>query len=249
MSSHASASTAGQPSGRTMAVPPARSYSRSDPIDLTLDDDDGASSRQVIDPISSPQPRHGNLPADSPPKTPVCIGQLSTTTLVLYPVPYLLRQGHVAADSDWALVRLCYEHAAGQETIHVQKSPRRAPPIDIVPGENFGVAELKVAMSFGPMLGKGLIWLDAEVQRGQPHVTVSSSLGRAAFDSASANAGIHLKENIPVVANFLHQSGLFLDHPTLPFVVQWVMSEYYYNPHNPPPGGHARALTGVRRLG
>ncbi|KZT02408.1 uncharacterized protein LAESUDRAFT_730152 [Laetiporus sulphureus 93-53] len=384
MSSHASASTAAQPFGRTMAAPPARSYSRSDPIDLTLDDDDDAASayqhrickrpctdtrdfnasrgysgddestvyhapqssnltplmststlhspmaqspidrsfwshpahsidpppfpstpntvhtpqftgpsnssafhlrqlpsqngatashvsppsplphanpehssngseRQVIDLTSSPspppgpprlqQPQNGNLPVDLPPKTPVCIGQLSATALVLYPIPYLLPQDHVAADSDWAPVRLCYEHtphkAAGQETIHIKTPPMRTPTGEIVPGENFGVVEQKVATYLGPMLGKGLIRLDAKVRRGPPTLPILP-LQMLVYTP---------KGNIPVVANFLHQSGLFLDHPTLPSDVQRVMSQYYYNPHNPPPGGHARALTGIGRLG
>lgn len=57
------------------------------------------------------------------------------------------------------------------------------------------------------------------------------------------------KGNIPVVGNYLHQSGLFLDHPTLPADVHRLMTQYYFNPHNPPPGGHARALGANGRLG
>ncbi len=45
------------------------------------------------------------------------------------------------------------------------------------------------------------------------------------------------KGNILVVGNFLRQSGLLLEHPIiLPANI------LYHNPHNPPPGGHARAL-------
>ncbi len=45
------------------------------------------------------------------------------------------------------------------------------------------------------------------------------------------------KGNIAVVGNFLRQSGLLLEHPILtPTHV------LYHNPHNPPSGGHARAL-------
>lgn len=52
------------------------------------------------------------------------------------------------------------------------------------------------------------------------------------------------KGNIPVVANYLHQQGLFLDHPTLASDVQRLLKGYYFNPHNPPPGGFARAMVG-----
>ncbi len=51
-----------------------------------------------------------SLPPELPPKTPVCIGSLTVTALVLYPVPYLMPQN--AADPEWAYVRLQYEHRA-----------------------------------------------------------------------------------------------------------------------------------------
>jgi SWI/SNF-related matrix-associated actin-dependent regulator of chromatin subfamily A3 len=45
------------------------------------------------------------------------------------------------------------------------------------------------------------------------------------------------KGNITIVGNFLRQSGLLLEHPSpIPSRI------LYHNPHNPPPGGHARAL-------
>lgn len=48
------------------------------------------------------------------------------------------------------------------------------------------------------------------------------------------------KGNIPVVGNYLHQCGLLLDHPTPPYEMRYLVSQnqHYYNPHNPPPGGH-----------
>ena len=45
------------------------------------------------------------------------------------------------------------------------------------------------------------------------------------------------KGNILVVGNFLRQSGLLLEHPVIA-----PTNILYHNPHNPPPGGHARAL-------
>ncbi|TFY59845.1 hypothetical protein EVJ58_g5522 [Rhodofomes roseus] len=194
-----------------------------------------SSSRQVIDLTSSPspppvalhppQPQQGNLPPDLPPKTPVCIGQLTVTALVLYPIPYLLAQEH--ADAEWAPVRLTYEHtphkAAGSETIHIKTPSSKSPAGEVLQGESFAFVEQKAAAFLGPMLGKGLIRLDAKVRRGMPNLLVYTPKG-----------------NIPVVAGYLQQSGLLLDHPTLPGDIHRVMSQYYYNPHNPPPGGHNR---------
>ena len=57
------------------------------------------------------------------------------------------------------------------------------------------------------------------------------------------------KGNITVVANYLHQNGLFLDHPTVPSDIQRIRTQFYFNPHNPPPGGHKAALGANARLG
>ncbi|OCH94709.1 hypothetical protein OBBRIDRAFT_722057 [Obba rivulosa] len=215
----------------------------------------GPSNHQVIDLTSSPSPppiaistppclpAEGNLPSDLPPKTPVCIGQLTVTALVLYPISYLQPEGHIG-DAEWAPVRLNYEHnpnkPGGQETIHIKTPSMKTSDGEIVPGENFGVVEQKVATYLGPMFGKGLIRLEAKVRRGQPNLPILP-LQILVYTP---------KGNIPVVGNYLHQSGLFLDHPTLPVDVQRLATQHYFNPHNPPPGGHARAPVGVHgRLG
>lgn len=56
--------------------------------------------------------------------------------------------------------------------------------------------------------------------------------------------------NIPIVARFLQQSGLFLDHPQEQY---WdperIRHFLYLNPHNPPEGGHARHIIGSNRTG
>ncbi|KAI0961971.1 hypothetical protein AcV7_000926 [Taiwanofungus camphoratus] len=211
-----------------------------------------AMTRQVIDLTSSPSPppvmsrpqlsSQGNMPSDLPPKTPVCIGQLTVTALVLYPIPYLLPQEHLV-DTEWAPVRLTYEHTphklGGQETIHIKTPNAKSPTGELLQGENFGVVEQKVATYLGPMLGKGLIRLDAKVRKGMPNLPILP-LQMIVYTP---------KGNIPVVGNYLHQSGLFLDHPTLPADVHRLMTQYYFNPHNPPPGGHARALGANGRLG
>ena len=46
------------------------------------------------------------------------------------------------------------------------------------------------------------------------------------------------------MSQYLQQKGLYLDHPTLPADIQRLAGQYYYNPHNPPPGGHNRDLSG-----
>jgi SWI/SNF-related matrix-associated actin-dependent regulator of chromatin subfamily A3 len=50
------------------------------------------------------------------------------------------------------------------------------------------------------------------------------------------------KGNVAIVGNFLRQSGLLLEHPLL--IPTHIL---YHNPHNPPPGGHARALMAASR--
>lgn len=54
------------------------------------------------------------------------------------------------------------------------------------------------------------------------------------------------KGNIPVVGDYLQKCGLLLDRPIPPFD----LGKYcYLNPHNPPPGGHNRAIMASNRLG
>ena len=48
--------------------------------------------------------------------------------------------------------------------------------------------------------------------------------------------------NIPIVARYLRQSGLLLDHPSNAWERPRIERYLYSNPHNPPPGGYARAL-------
>lgn len=141
-------------------------------------------NRQVIDLTGSPSPPPqqrqltpsiSTLPSDLPPKTPVCIGQLTVTALVLYPVPYLRPHEPGLGDAEWATIQLRYEHnpnkPGGSETIHIMTPRTRAPNGEAVQGEGFGVVEQKVATSLGPMLGKGLIRLDGKVRKGMPNVS------------------------------------------------------------------------------
>ncbi|KAJ7099632.1 SNF2 family N-terminal domain-containing protein [Mycena crocata] len=201
----------------------------------------GAPDPRVIDLTGSPSPppnlMHAPpvLSADLPPKTPVCIGQLGVTALVLYPVPYLLPS--TTMNDEWAAVRLQYEHnpnkPGGAETIHIKAPQGRAPNGEQFLGEAFGVVEQKVATALGPMLGKGLIRLDAKVRKGPPNLPILP-LQMLVYTP---------KGNIPVVGNYLHQCGLLLDHPSPPYEMYRLVNQnqHYYNPHNPPPGGHRAA--------
>jgi hypothetical protein len=132
----------------------------------------------VIDLTGSPSPPphliSRPLPDDLPQKTPVCIGQLQVTALVLYPVEFLRPKESLTGETEWASVRLQYEHNPNnpekQETIHIKTPGTRVPGSDNIEGENFAVVEQKVATFLGPMLGKGLIRLDAKVRKGLPNV-------------------------------------------------------------------------------
>jgi SWI/SNF-related matrix-associated actin-dependent regulator of chromatin subfamily A3 len=142
------------------------------------------STSHIIDLTGSPSPPPSTntpptttLPPDLSPKTPVCIGQLTVTALVLYPVQYLLPR-NLNGEAEWAPVRLQHEHNPlkhDSETIHIQVPHTRTPLGEVVAGEAFGVVEQKVATSLGPMLGKGLIRLDAKVRKGPPNVLFSLS--------------------------------------------------------------------------
>lgn len=139
-------------------------------------------SPQVIDLTTSPSPppqqqpqRIPTLSPDLPPKTPVCIGQLTVTALILYPVAYITPRDS-SSDNEYTSVRLQYEHNPNKpgcsETIHIKTPTARGGNGELIPGEQFGVVEQKVATSLGPMLGKGLIRLDAKIRKGRPGVCI-----------------------------------------------------------------------------
>ena len=132
------------------------------------------------------------LPPEVPARTPVCIGQLVVTALVLYPIPYLNHHSsgmstdpNMPSESDdFAPVRLRYDplakerSATGDETIHIltpQTKYGDGADEKLFGGDNFGVVEQRVATVLGPMLGKGLIRVDAKIRRGIPNVSIDSS--------------------------------------------------------------------------
>ncbi|KAF8578440.1 hypothetical protein K439DRAFT_1528852 [Ramaria rubella] len=163
------------------------------------------------------------LPPEVPPRTPVCIGQLTVTALVLYPIPYLNhRAAGMSQDPNFA-----------HDSDEFAAIKSEGPDEKVVGGDNFGVVEQKVATVLGPMLGKGLIRVDAKVRRGMPNLPILP---------------LHLllftpKGNIPIVSTYLHNATLMLDHPAPPFDLNQTRLQgiLYSNPHNPPPGGFGRS--------
>lgn len=155
----------------------------SEVIDLTTSPSPPPSSSSHFSAGEQPAHAHSGM-LDVPPKAAVLIGQLTVTALVLYPISYL-QQGTpslLPSENEWATVRLQYDAALKQrnpnaeETIHIMTPPMRSANGEVIPGENFGVVEQKVATVLGPMLGKGLIRLDAKVRRGVPNVSYYHSL-------------------------------------------------------------------------
>jgi SWI/SNF-related matrix-associated actin-dependent regulator of chromatin subfamily A3 len=156
----------------------------------------GQSAHTVIDLTTSPSPSPAPRlppPALPPPpqfspsvqpitfetaslRTPVCIGRLDVTALILYPSPYLEISISEPSGSDtvWGPVRLQYERTPNHEdTVHIKTPNRRGPHGEILPGEDFAIVEQRVASVLGPMLGKGLIRVDSRIRKGNLHVRVS----------------------------------------------------------------------------
>ena len=155
----------------------------------------GQSTHNVIDLTSSPSPSPAPLPPppslphppqfssaqhttleSALPKTPVCIGRLDVSALIVYPSAYLDISPSEPSGSDpvWGPVRLQYERSSHQpgseDTVSIRTPNKRTPHGEIHPGENFAVIERRVASVLGPMLGKGLIRVDSRIRRGNRHV-------------------------------------------------------------------------------
>lgn len=169
------------------------------------------STSNIIDLTGSPSPppqqyhfQNGNtLPPDLDAKTPICIGQLTATALVLYPVPYIIQD--LGALESWVPVKLQYEHTPtkveGTETIHI-KIPTNVPGTAVC--DSFGVVEQKVATNLGGMLGKGLIRIEAKVRKGPPNVRLICSVfvlhifqSSLASYITSSNDDLHSKGEYP----------------------------------------------------
>jgi hypothetical protein len=152
---------------------------------------------------------HGNLPPDLPLKTPVCIGQLQVTALVLAQISYLDLSHYSGLDAEWATVHTEHTHddqrpPVYQETIHIKSPDRRNHMGEITAGESFGVVEQKVATALGPMLGKDLVRIKARIRRGCLSVglihnyrCVSSLTQSTAADAPAYSSRVHAQGQHP----------------------------------------------------
>jgi SWI/SNF-related matrix-associated actin-dependent regulator of chromatin subfamily A3 len=112
-------------------------------------------------------------------RTPVCIGRLDVTALILYPPTYLEIHPSEPSGPDpvWGPVRLQYErthhHSGSEDIIQIRTPNKKSLQGEIYPGENFAVVEQRASSILGPMLGKSLIRLDSRIRRGIRHVRAS----------------------------------------------------------------------------
>ena len=161
----------------------------------------GQSSHDVIDLTSSPSPPPAPLPLppslpqqpqypsaqhttleSALPKTPVCIGRLDVTALIVYPSAYLDISPSEPSGSEpvWGPVRLQYERSShnpgSEDSVSIRTPNKRTQLGEILPGENFAIIERRVASVLGPMLGKGLIRVDSRIRRGSRHVRPNAIL-------------------------------------------------------------------------
>ena len=158
-------------------------------IPSNLQSSPGQSSHNVIDLTSSPSPPPPSLPQQPQfpsaqhitlesalPKTPVCIGRLDVSALIVYPSAYLDISPSEPSGSEpvWGPVRLQYErsshHPGSEDSISIKTPNKRTPHGEIHPGESFAIIERRVASVLGPMLAKGLIRVDSRIRRGNRHV-------------------------------------------------------------------------------
>ncbi|KAG8898849.1 hypothetical protein FRB99_007122 [Tulasnella sp. 403] len=158
-------------------------------------------------------------------KDVMCIGELTVTALVLYPIDYLCSTPATVPREEYVPVRLIYDSPAkrkgrvNEETIRITAPVFKGANGENMGGEDFGVVEQRVANVLGPLMAKVLIRVSATIRR------------------AARNG------NVPAVSQFLQNASLFLDHPSIPYdPSQHRDSPEYHNPHNPPAGGFRSAM-------
>ncbi|EJU00143.1 hypothetical protein DACRYDRAFT_17168 [Dacryopinax primogenitus] len=167
-------------------------------------------------------------PAQESDKQPICIGQLKLTCLILYPSPYIHSSAQTSAAAgtmDLAAVKWSYRPpvkgiSSSRETINVLQPDSK---------DSFGVVEQKAANVLGPMLGRGLLRVDAKVFRTSDPRPTMLPLYVLVFT---------LPPNIPVIADLFLKSNLYLDNPP-DYSPETHHGAPLRNPHNPPPGGWA----------
>lgn len=145
----------------------------------------------AIDLTGTPSPPatvSGSTPVPTTPKqdtgrTVMCIGELSVTALILYPIRYLA-PSNTTSDATPAtatipatcLVKLRYDSAkkrigqtigAPSDDYTVNISSLSTPTS---PGEDFGVVDQKAANALAPIMERGLIRIEARVFKGSENV-------------------------------------------------------------------------------
>lgn len=196
-------------------------------IDLTNSDTPSPPTGSSVVPAIDPKKKDAR-------KDVVCIGELTVTALVLYPIDYLVASPNSPAREEWVPVRLMYD-GAGKKRSRVNEETIRitSPVIKGVDGQpagsdDFGVVEQRVANVLGPLMAKVLIRVTATIRRAAPNSPILS-LRILIFTP---------KGNVNAVSSFLQNASLLLDHPSIPYnPSDHRDSPLYQNPHNPPPGG------------
>ncbi|CEL53826.1 hypothetical protein RSOLAG1IB_06607 [Rhizoctonia solani AG-1 IB] len=175
-------------------------------------------------------------------RTVMCIGEISVTALILYPIRYLA-PSNTASDATPAtstmpatcVVKLRYDASkkrmgslvgsnSNDQTINIA-----SPTTSAGPGEDFGVVDQKAANVLAPLMERGLIRTEARVVKGSENPSILP-LKILLFTP---------KGNIPTISQHLSGQSLYLEHPCIPYnPAEHRDSPPYDNPHNPPPGGY-----------
>lgn len=187
-----------------------------------------------------------------------CIGQISATAHITYPANYICpRPGRPAhplppTSDDFVPVRLGFDaNTRRQENSHQRRQvdddniqisvPRYkggASGSDTLGGEEFGMIEQRVATVLYPLMQKVLIRLTAHVRRAETSTADVLPLRILVFT---------VKGNVNVVASYLRNGNLYLEHPTLPYnPAEHRDSPPYENPHQTLTGGVSRTKTGTK---
>ncbi|KAG9098137.1 hypothetical protein FS749_004591 [Ceratobasidium sp. UAMH 11750] len=187
-------------------------------------------------PTSSTTPAASTSKQDS--RTVMCIGELSVTALILYPIRYLA-PSNTASDATPAsatmpatcTVKLRYDASkkrmggvGGDQTINIA-----SPTTSAGPGEDFGVVDQKAANVLAPLMERGLIRNEARVLKGSENPSILP-LKILLFTP---------RGNVPTISQHLSSASLLLEHPSVPYnPADHRDNPPYENPHNPPPGGY-----------
>ncbi|QRW06026.1 hypothetical protein RhiLY_05025 [Ceratobasidium sp. AG-Ba] len=175
-------------------------------------------------------------------RTVMCIGELSVTALILYPIRYLA-PSNIASDATPATatmpatctVKLRYDASkkrmggmSGDQTINIA-----SPTTAAGPGEDFGVVDQKAANVLAPLMERGLIRNEARVLKGSENPSILP-LKILLFTP---------RGNVPTISQHLSNAALLLEHPSIPYNP----AEHRDNPPSAAPGrwSHAGTATGT----